>query len=253
MSPSSQKQALSALVFMYKHVLGQQLGNLDFLWATRRERRLPVVLTPSEVSYVLGQLQQPNRLIAALLYGSGMRINECLRLRVKDVDFERDLVVLRDTKGKRDRTTLIPASVKRTLKTQLNRTRKLHERDLRAGAGYAPLPRNQGKASRSLGWQFIFPSGLKRQNRLGQWVRWHQSPATLQKAFAQMPGRLHKRVTPHVLRHSFATHLLEAGVDLRTIQQLLGHKSVETTQIYTHVTTYRGRVTSPLDRFVQRR
>ncbi|XOV85425.1 MAG: tyrosine-type recombinase/integrase [bacterium] len=185
--------------------------------------------------------------MAGLLYGSGMRINECLRLRVKDIDFDRDLFVLRDTKGNRDRTTLIPATLKMQIHSQLRRSKQTHNNDLRAGAGYAPSPRNPDKASKEWGWQFVFPSGLKRRNRNGQWVRWHQSPATLQKAFNKVSRRLSKSVTPHVLRHSFATHLLENGVDIRTIQQLLGHRSVETTQVYTHVTTYRGRVTSPVD------
>ncbi|MEM1042974.1 MAG: integron integrase [Bacteroidota bacterium] len=253
---STQTQALSALLFLYDAVLDQPLGQMNDLVRARKPRRLPVVLTPSEVEAVLGRLSGTSHLVASLLYGAGLRLSGCLRLRVKDLDFERHTITVREGKGNRDRVTLLPATLGSTLQRQVAFARARHEDDLAEGFGEAKLPhalaRKYPSAAREIGWQFVFPSARRSADpRTGRIHRHHLSPSTVQRAVrraAQQAG-LAKPVTPHVFRHSFATHLLENGYDIRTVQELLGHKKVQTTQIYTHVLNRPGLgVLSPLDR-----
>lgn len=253
---STQNQALSALLFLYAHVLDQPLGNVEVLWANK-PKRLPIVLTQDEVVAVLVQMIGVPRLVAELLYGSGLRVKEALQLRVQDVDFGQRQLIVRDGKGRKDRATPLPDAVTARLQAQLARCRKLHHRDLQQGYGYVSLPdalaRKYPNAERDWIWQFVFPSSNLSHNpredneRL---YRHHLHESTIQRAVkvAARKAKIDKRVTPHIFRHSFATHLLERGTDIRTIQELLGHSDVRTTMIYTHVAN-RGAfgVRSPLD------
>lgn len=253
---STQNQALSALIFLYKFVLQQPLGYVDVLWA-KKPQRLPVVLTHSEVQAVMGQLHDAPLLVAQLLYGSGLRLSECLRLRVKDVDFGQQMLIVRDGKGLKDRVTMLPAVVVPDLKQHLQYVIQLHHQDLQEGNGRVSLPaalaRKYPNAPREWPWQYIFPSTTLSSNPRADdafLYRHHLHPSTIQRAVrkaAQKAG-IPKRVSPHVFRHSFATHLLESGYDIRTIQELLGHQDLKTTMIYTHV-AHRGSigVRSPLD------
>ncbi|MBX2997609.1 MAG: integron integrase [Caldilineaceae bacterium] len=254
-APSTQNVAMQAILFLYKEVLDIHLTGIDALRA-KKDKRLPVVLTKAEVHRVLQQITDPTfRLQAKLLYGTGMRLLECLRLRVKDVDFGQHLIVVRDTKGNEDRVTLLPEQLESILQEHLTHVKSLHQSDLEAGYGAVYLPyaleRKYPNASREWGWQYVFPaSKLSVDPRSGVTRRHHADDSTLQRAVrtaAQASG-VAKPVSPHVFRHSFATHLLEAGYDIRTVQELLGHKDVRTTQIYTHVLN-RGpkAVRSPLD------
>nr|WP_320134174.1 integron integrase [uncultured Holophaga sp.] len=255
-SASTQNQAKAALLFLYRHGLGVNLPWLGEVVQAKEARRLPVVLTPSEVRILLDQLGGTMGLVARLLYGTGMRLMEGLRLRVKDVDFERREVRVRGGKGDKDRVTVLPGSLVLPLQRHLEQVRELHERDLAEGFGSVMLPHAQAEKSREAprawGWQWVFPSAVRSADpRSGVIMRHHLHPESLQKAIRQAArdGELTKPVTPHVLRHSFATHLLEGGHDIRTIQELLGHKSVETTMIYTHVLNRGGLgIGSPLDR-----
>jgi integron integrase len=253
---STQNQALSALLFLYRVVLEIELPWLDGVVRAKRPQRVPVVLSRDEVQRVLGALDGVHWLMAGLLYGSGMRLMECLRLRVKDVDFARNEITVREGKGRKDRRVPLPATLRDGLQRQLARARLLHEADLAAGHGEARLPyalaRKYPHAGREWGWQFVFPSQqLSRDPLDGVLRRHHLDEAGLQRAInrAVRVAGIAKPATCHTLRHSFATHLLEAGHDIRTIQELLGHKDVATTQIYTHVLNRGGRgVLSPLDR-----
>jgi integron integrase len=252
---STQNQALSALLFLYQQVLEVKLAWLDEVVRARRPQRLPVVLSREEVRGVLAGLEGTYRLIGSLLYGSGLRLLECLRLRVKDVDFALGQIVVREGKGDKDRRTMLPAAVVPDLRSHLARVGVLHQQDLAKGLGAVLLPHALGRklpsASTDWCWQYVFPSAtISRDPRSGHRGRHHAHEASVSRAItaAVRKSGIAKRATSHTFRHSFATHLLEDGYDIRTVQELLGHASVETTMIYTHVLNKGGRgVTSPLD------
>jgi len=253
---STQNQALSALLFLYKHVLRQELPWLDGVTRAKRPVRRPTVLTRAEVARLLAQVTETKWLMASLLYGSGLRQIEVLMLRVKDVDFAYRQILVRDGKGGKDRVTMLPEPLVAPLHAHLGRVRALHQRDLVAGHGEVWLPdalaRKYRGAGRQWGWQFVFPSAkLSAEPETGVIRRHHVYPDTLHRAVksAAAAARIVKPVSCHTLRHSFATHLLEAGYDIRTVQELRGHADVSTTMIYTHVLNEGGRgVASPLDR-----
>jgi integron integrase len=253
---ATQNQALSALLFLYREVLGIDLPWLDNVTRAKRPQRMPVVLTRVETHAVLDRMTGVYGLMARLLYGTGMRLMECVRLRVKDVDFARREILIRDGKGAKDRVTMLPDSVVTDLQAHLKQRRTLFDDDLRTGkAGvYMPdaLSRKYPNSPNEWGWQYVFPSGSYSVDpRSGAERRHHLDEKLLQRAMkrAVQASGLAKPATPHTLRHSFATHLLEGGYDIRTVQELLGHKDVATTMIYTHVLNKGGRgVTSPLDR-----
>lgn len=252
---STQNQALSALLFLYREVLHQDLPWLTEVTRAKKPRRLPVVLTPEEVQQVLAALPGTHALMARLLYGSGLRLMECVRLRVKDVDFSRHEILVREAKGNKDRVTMLPQAVVEPLQRHLQRVRLLHEEDLLAGLGEVWLPhalaQKKPNAPREWGWQYVFPSArLSVDPRSGVVRRHHVDEKSLQRAIkkALAQADIAKPATTHTLRHSFATHLLERGYDIRTVQELLGHADVSTTQIYTHVLNRGGLgVRSPLD------
>lgn len=254
-SASTQTQALCALLFLYRHVLGIQLGELGDLVRARRPRRLPVVLTPEEVRQALACLQGSHRLFATLLYGSGLRLMEGLRLRVKDVDFAYRQITVRQGKGDKDRVTVLPRTLTPTLEEHLRRVKAIHQQDLSDGYGQVPLPhalaRKYPGASREWGWQYIFPAATRwRDPPTGEESRHHLHERTIQRAFkaAVCKAKITKPATLHCLRHSFATHLLANGYDIRTVQDLLGHRHLKTTMIYTHVLNRGGQgVRSPAD------
>jgi len=255
-SASTQNQAESALLFLYKEVLGVELPWLDGVETAKRPARLPVVLTRVEVRSVLVRTSGTPGLVLRLLYGSGMRILEALRLHVKDIDFERREILVRDGKGARDRVTMLPAGIALALRTHLVQVRELHRADLDDGYGAVHLPfalaRKYPNAAREWGWQYVFPSRDRSVDpRSGALQRHHLGDQAVQRALrtALRASGIAKPATPHTLRHSFATHLLEDGYDIRTVQELLGHRDVATTQIYTHVLNRGPRaVLSPLDR-----
>ena len=255
-SASTQNQALAAVLFLYKQVLKLDLPWLGEVVRAKKPQRLPVVLTIAEVQRVLMQLQGELWLATSLLYGSGMRVMEVLRLRVKDVDFARNEIVVRDGKGMKDRITLLPQRLVTPLKQHLQVVRAVHQQELAAGRGDVYLPealaRKYPKAPIEWAWQYVFPAtGMSVDPRSGAVRRHHLDEKRLQRAFkvAVRAAEIHKLATPHTLRHSFATHLLESGQDIRTVQELLGHADVKTTMIYTHVLNRGGLgVISPLDR-----
>ena len=255
-APSTQNQALSALLFLYREVLALELPWMENVVRAKRKPRLPVVLSRGETANLLRSMSGRDALMAGLLYGSGLRLMECLRLRVKDVDFSRCEITVREGKGGKDRKTMLPASLKAALQLQVEQVRVQHLRDLEAGHGAVHLPhalaRKYRNAETELGWQFVFPAlRVSVDPRDGRIKRHHLDEGVLQRAVraaARLVG-LNKPVTPHTLRHCFATHLLESGYDIRTVQELLGHQDVSTTQIYTHVLNRgAGGVLSPLDR-----
>ena len=252
---ATQNQALSALLFLYKEVLGQPLPWLDGLERAKRPARVPSVLTREEVRGLLAHMRGSKWLMASLLYGAGLRLRECLKLRVKDVDFGYRQIVVRNGKGAKDRVTMLPASVVAPLQAHLERVRKLHERDVARGYGDVELPdalaRKYPRAQYEWGWKFVFPSyKLAVDPRTGVIRRHHVYENFVIRGVkeAARSARIAKHVSCHTLRHSFATHLLEGGYDIRTVQELLGHADVSTTMIYTHVLNKGGRgVASPLD------
>lgn len=252
---STQNQAFSALLFLYREVLRQEITTPIHALRAKRPKHLPTVLTRGEVSQVIAQLSGTHRLMAQLLYGSGLRLMECLRLRVKDVDFAQRVLTVHDGKGMQDRITMLPESLSEPLKRHLETVKQLHESDLTRGHGAVYLPfaleRKYPNAGREWGWQYVFPSDrLSTDPRSGVVRRHHADESGLQKAVRQAARRakIDRRVSCHTFRHSFATHLLQSGYDIRTVQELLGHKDVKTTMIYTHVLNRGGlAVRSPLD------
>ncbi|ODV10086.1 MAG: integrase [Rhodanobacter sp. SCN 68-63] len=255
-APGTQNQALSSLLFLYREVLGVDLPWMETMVRAKRPRRVPVVLSRDEVVRLLARLDGQYALMASLLYGAGMRLMEAIRLRVKDVDFARNEICVRDGKGGKDRRVPLPQKIQEALRQQVERVRVIHREDLDAGFGAVWLPhalaRKYPSAPRELGWQYVFPAAQRsRDPRGGKERRHHVDESSLQRAVkgARHRAGIVKPATCHTLRHSFATHLLEAGQDIRTIQELLGHKDVATTQIYTHVLNRGGMgVVSPLDR-----
>lgn len=258
-APSTQSQALAALLFLYKDVLGIELPWMEGVVRAKPRQRVPVVLSTPEVARVLLRLSGREWLMASLLYGTGMRLLECTRLRVKDVDLARNEITVRDAKGGRDRRTMVPLKLKPALEAQRTLALQVHARDLQAGFGEASLPyllaRKYPHAAREPGWQFLFPASRRGVDPLdGRVKRWHIDEKVLQRAMhaAVRAAGIDKPASCHTLRHSFATHLLENGYDIRTVQELLGHKEVTTTQIYTHVLNRGGHgVLSPLDRVME--
>ncbi len=252
---STQNQALSALLFLYKEALGTELDWLDGLVRAKRPQRMPVVLTREEVEKILCTLEGTKWLMASILYGTGMRLMECLRLRVKDVDFGYSQILIRDGKGEKDRITMLPRRLIDPLQRQLQKVRQFHDRDLREGFGEIHLPYalacKYPRAGFEWGWQYVFPSKNRSTDPEDGVVRRHHVDETvLQRAVksAVRASGISKPVHCHTFRHSFATHLLQSGYDIRTVQELLGHSDVSTTMIYTHVLNRGGRgVLSPLD------
>ena len=261
---STQNQALSAVLFLYKYVLDQELDIPPTLIRPGRPKRLPTVLSPSEAGRIISQLKGTPKTMTKLLYGSGLRLMECMRLRVKDIDFENRQIIVRDGKGENDRSTVLPDSVIPELKLHLENVKALHEKDLREGYGETNLPYALGvkysNAKREWAWQYVFPASQRSTDpQTGQIRRHHLDESVLQRAVheAAQKAKINKPVSPHTFRHSFATHLLQNGYDtphlrfgagVRTVQELLGHKDVKTTMIYTHVLQRGGlAVKSPLD------
>jgi integron integrase len=254
-SSSTQNQALSAVLFLYRHVLRREIGDLGQVIRARSPKRLPVVLTREEIKAVFSRLHGQIWLMASLMYGAGLRLNECLCLRVQDIDFGANQITVRNGKGFKDRVTMLPQSAKQQLLQHLERVKLIHDKDLSDGYGETALPhalaRKYPKAPWEWRWQFVFPQKTRWVDpRTGKQGRYHVDPSILQKAVkaAVDDAAIAKRATCHSMRHSFGTHLLESGYDIRTVQELLGHKDVRTTMIYTHVLNRGGKgVLSPMD------
>jgi integron integrase len=255
-APSTQNQALAALLFLYREVLALELPWMEGIVRAKRTPRLPVVLSRAQTTALLRAMHGREALMAGLLYGSGLRLMECLRLRVKDVDFDCNEIVVREGKGGKDRKTVLPAALRDALYAQIEQIRVTHARDLEIGFGAASLPgalaRKYRSFERAFCWQYVFPASRRGTDPVdGREKRHHQDESVLQRAVrsAARAAGIDKPVSPHTLRHCFATQLLESGSDIRTVQELLGHKDVSTTQIYTHVLNRgAGAVLSPLDR-----
>jgi integron integrase len=254
-SASTQNQALSALLFLYRYVLNRKIGDLGEVIRARKPIRVPIVMTREEVKAVLNNLTGDKWLMASMMYGAGLRLMECLRLRVQDIDFSRSEITIRDGKGAKDRITMLPESLKQPLRRHLVNVRETHENDLKDGWGNVLMPdaldRKYPNAPREWRWQWVFPQESRWKNtKIGQEGRHHVHETILQRVVrdAVLKAGIVKHAVCHTFRHSFATHLLEAGYDIRTIQELLGHKDVSTTMIYTHVLNKGGHgVRSPVD------
>ena len=255
-SSSTQNQALSGLLYLFRHVFNKQLGELTSVIRARKSKHLPTVLSQDEITVLFRELSGTPRLIAMLLYGGGLRISEALELRVKDVDLTHDVVTVRDGKGGKDRVAPLPNAVKQPLQKHLAAVKQIHEQDLKQGFGRVPLPfalaRKYPNASSDWLWQYVFPATtLFHNDKTGERGRYHYHETAMQRAIKDAAAKagLTVRTTCHTLRHSFATHLLQSGTDIRTVQELLGHRSVKTTEIYTHVAKLAAHgVKSPLDR-----
>lgn len=254
-SASTQNQALNAILFLYKQVLNVDLPWLEDVTRAKKPKRLPVVLTKPEVQAVLSTLEGTRGLIVQMLYGTGLRLMECIRLRVKDIEISRREIIVRSGKGDKDRVTILPESLVGQLEAHIERVKVLHKNDLSSGLGCVYLPyaleRKYPAACREWCWQYVFPSkSTSTDPRSGRVARHHISPQSIQRAIKQAmrAANITKPASTHTLRHSFATHLLENGYDIRTVQELLGHKDIKTTMVYTHVLNRGGRgVRSPLD------
>jgi len=255
LAASSQNQALSAVMFLYRHVLQKEIDLPSDLIHAEKSKTLPVVLTHQEAMTIIGRMNGTSQLMAKILYGSGLRLMECLRLRVKDVDFGNHQVIVRDGKGEDDRITPLPNSIIPDLELHLQAVHIIHQKDLKDGFGKVYLPyalaRKYPGAAKEWAWQYLFPANARSVDPVSkQTMRHHADPSVLQKAVrsAAKLAKIDKLVSPHTFRHSFATHLLQSGYDIRTVQELLGHKDVKTTMIYTHVLQRGGlAVKSPLD------
>ena len=254
-SASTQNQALNAVLFLYREVLHIKIGDMNDIIRAKRTQRIPVVFTKKEIDSILQYLHGPQKLICALLYGSGMRLLECHRLRIKDIDFLRKQIIVREGKGEKDRMTILPASLLTHLERQIAKVKLLHQEDKADGFGDVYLPDairiKFPRAAKELLWQYVFPSSRRSVDPIsGAVQRHHIDESVVQRAFktALEKSNVRKTGTIHSLRHSFATHLLEDGHDIRTVQELLGHKDVRTTMIYTHVLNKKGlTIRSPLD------
>jgi len=237
---STQNQALCAIVFLFEHVLGKEVGKLNNLQRAKKPKNLPTVLSKAEVREVLSNMNGLRKLIIYLLYGTGMRIGEAMRLRVLDMDFGNRQIYVRNGKGKKDRTTILPEQLIKPLQRQVQHVKQLHHRDLARGFGKVSLPKTAqkkyGSQASDLKWQYVFPSRqLSTNPHDGLKQRFHASTSWVRKGLNNATGNINKQVKPHTLRHTFATHMLQSGYDIRTVQKLLGHKRVTTTEIYTHV------------------
>jgi integron integrase len=252
---STQNQALSAILFLYRNVLLRDIEFPTDIVRAKKPERLPTVLTKAEAMSIIGRMSGTPKLMVQLLFGSGLRLMECLRLRIKDIDFSNHQIIVRDGKGENDRSVPLPASILLSLKLHIQKVEFLHQQDLREGYGEVHLPyaleRKYTNANRELGWQYVFPAIQRSIDpKTGKAMRHHLHESVLQRAIKQAVrlAKIDKPVSPHTFRHSFATHLLQNGYDIRTVQELLGHKDVKTTMIYTHVLQRGGfAVKSPLD------
>ncbi len=252
---STQNQALCSLVFLYKQILNKDIGELSNFKRAKKPKHLPTVLSKNEVKKVLLNMEGVPLIVSSLLYGAGLRISETLRLRIHDLDFDYLQIIVRSGKGKKDRITLLPESLIELLKNHIKKVKNLHDQDLARGLGQTILPHALAKKypdeQSEFGWQYLFPSRYRRRDpRTGLYHRYHISPKKIQRSVkkAAKKAQISKKVSPHVFRHSFATHLIQNGYDIRTVQDLLGHKNLKTTSIYLHVLNRGGRgVKSPLD------
>jgi len=253
-SASTQGQALSAVLYLYKYIIKKEIGWLKDIAKASKSRRIPVVFTRQEIKRIFEHLTGTPKLIVSLLYGSGLRLGEALNLRVKDINFDKNQIIVREAKGDKDRITTLPHSINPELKQHLNKVYILHKADLKKGKGETDLPfalaKKYPNAAKEFGWQYAFPADkFIKDNETGLVYRWHIHESTIQKAIkiAIQKAKILKSGSSHTFRHSFATHLLENGYDIRTIQEILGHNSVKTTMIYTHVANIGAGVKSPLD------